>query len=67
MLEEVARCIGGGHFPMMRTHSVLVLFLATPLAAQPPRQVTADDYARAEKYLSPTAARLVARKTRLIY
>lgn len=43
----------------MRTHTAIVLLLASPLAAQQPRQVTADDYARAEKYLSATAAKLV--------
>ncbi len=44
----------------MRTQSAIVVLLATPLAAQQPRQLTADDYARAEKYLGATAAPLVA-------
>jgi Tol biopolymer transport system component len=45
---------------MMRIHSAIIVLVATPLAAQQqPRQLTADDYARAEKFLSATAAALV--------
>jgi dipeptidyl aminopeptidase/acylaminoacyl peptidase len=43
----------------MRIYSAIVVLLATPLAAQQQRQLTVDDYARAEKFLSATAARLV--------
>jgi len=47
----------------MRAHyrSVAVfILLALPLAAQQPRQLTADDYARAERYLGTTTAPLVS-------
>ena len=43
----------------MRTHSAILVLLAAPLGAQQPRQITVDDYARAEKFLSATAAQLV--------
>ncbi|HEV2147717.1 MAG TPA: DPP IV N-terminal domain-containing protein [Longimicrobiaceae bacterium] len=44
----------------MRIHAaVLLLLLAAPLAAQQPRQLTAEDYARAERFLGATAAPLV--------
>ena len=43
----------------MRIHSALFLLLATPLAAQQPRQLTADDYSRAEKFLAASVAPLV--------
>ena len=33
--------------------------LAAPLAAQAPRQLTAEDYQRAERYLGATTAPLV--------
>jgi dipeptidyl aminopeptidase/acylaminoacyl peptidase len=36
------------------------LLLAVPLAAQPPRQVTADDYARAERFLPQGTVSLVS-------
>jgi dipeptidyl-peptidase 4 len=38
---------------------VLSLALAVPLTAQSPRALTADDYARAERFLAPAAAPLV--------
>jgi dipeptidyl aminopeptidase/acylaminoacyl peptidase len=46
----------------MRTQPVLVLFLAAPLAAaaQARRVVTAEDYARAERFLGRTTSRLVS-------
>jgi dipeptidyl aminopeptidase/acylaminoacyl peptidase len=43
----------------MRLHRAAFLLLAAPLAAQQPRQLTADDYARAERFLAPSAAPLV--------
>src|SRR5687767_8876196 len=43
----------------MRLHSVGLLLLAAPLAAQPPRQLTAEDYARAERFLGVNTAPLV--------
>jgi dipeptidyl-peptidase-4 len=43
----------------MRTRSVILLLTAAPLAAQTPRQLTAEDYARAERFLGTTTAPLV--------
>ncbi len=45
----------------MRLHPFALLLLAAPLAAlaQQPRQLTADDYARAERFLGATTAPLV--------
>lgn len=47
----------------MRLHRVVLLLLAAPLtaplAAQQPRQLTAEDYARAERFLGATTAPLV--------
>ena len=43
----------------MRLSSVAVLVLAAPLAAQAPRQLTAEDYARAEKFLGTNTLPLV--------
>jgi dipeptidyl-peptidase 4 len=43
----------------MRYASLIVLAVATPLVAQQPRQLTAEDYARAERYLGTTTAPLV--------
>src|SRR5688572_1243359 len=43
----------------MRISLAAVLVLAAPLAAQEPRKLTAEDYARAEKFLGVTAAPLV--------
>jgi dipeptidyl-peptidase-4 len=43
----------------MRTYLASLLLVAAPLAAQSPRQLTADDYARAERFLGTTAAPLV--------
>jgi dipeptidyl-peptidase-4 len=43
----------------MRLHTLSVLLLAAPLAAQQPRQLTAEDYVRAEKFLGATTAPLV--------
>jgi dipeptidyl aminopeptidase/acylaminoacyl peptidase len=43
----------------MRLHSAALLLLAVPAAAQSPRRVTADDYARAERFLGANAAPLV--------
>ena len=43
----------------MRLHRLVPLLLAAPLMAQQPRQLTADDYARAERYLGTTTAPLV--------
>jgi dipeptidyl-peptidase-4 len=43
----------------MRLHSVALLLLAAPLAAQQPRQLTAEDYARAERFLGVNTAPLV--------
>ncbi|MGH7699027.1 MAG: S9 family peptidase, partial [Gemmatimonadales bacterium] len=46
----------------MRTPLTLALLLAAPpaAAAQAPRAVTADDYARAERFLAPHTSRLVS-------
>lgn len=43
----------------MRLYCTALLLLAVPVAAQQPRQLTADDYARAERFLAPTAMPLV--------
>ncbi|HJU73862.1 MAG TPA: DPP IV N-terminal domain-containing protein [Gemmatimonadaceae bacterium] len=43
----------------MRLSYAAVLLLAVPLTAQQPRQLTAQDYARAERYLGATTAPLV--------
>ncbi len=43
----------------MRLSLVTFLVLAAPLAAQSPRQLTAEDYARAEKYLATNTLPLV--------
>ena len=44
----------------MRHHSVVALsLLAAPLAAQSPRALSTEDYARAERYLGATTAPLV--------
>ena len=43
----------------MRYALLVLIAFAAPLAAQQPRQLTADDYARAERYLGATAAPLV--------
>jgi dipeptidyl aminopeptidase/acylaminoacyl peptidase len=43
----------------MRLTSAFLLVLAAPLVAQEPRKLTAEDYARAEKFLGATAAPLV--------
>lgn len=48
--------------PIMRIHPFALLLLAAPFGAPPaqaPRQLTADDYARAERYLGATTAPLV--------
>ncbi len=51
-------------FPHMRIQLTIVLLLATPaplnLAAQTPRQITAEDYARAEHFLGTTTNALVS-------
>jgi dipeptidyl-peptidase 4 len=44
---------------LMRYAKVFLLLIAAPLAAQQPRQLTAEDYARAERFLSANAAPLV--------
>src|SRR5688572_28559649 len=44
----------------MRLTSAFLLVLAAPLVAQEPRKLTAEDYARAEKFLGATAAPLVS-------
>jgi dipeptidyl-peptidase 4 len=44
----------------MRLQMLTALLLAAPLAAQQPRQLTAEDYARAERYLGANAAPLVS-------
>jgi dipeptidyl-peptidase-4 len=46
----------------MRTHLTLALILAAPLAAaaQTPRVLTAEDYARAEQFLGANTSRLVS-------
>jgi hypothetical protein len=48
-------------FSLMRIHVLVQLALATPLAAQQPspRQLTAADYARAERYLGTNTVPLV--------
>jgi dipeptidyl-peptidase-4 len=43
----------------MRLRALPLLLLATPIAAQQPRQLTADDYARAERFLGANTAPLV--------
>jgi dipeptidyl-peptidase-4 len=43
----------------MRLRFALLPLLAAPLAAQTPRQLTAEDYQRAERYLGATTAPLV--------
>jgi dipeptidyl aminopeptidase/acylaminoacyl peptidase len=43
----------------MRIATLLLLLLASPLAAQEPRQLTAADYSRAERFLGANAAPLV--------
>jgi hypothetical protein len=43
----------------MRLQNVILLLLAAPLAAQTPSQRTAEDYARAERFLGATTAPLV--------
>src|SRR4051812_24703778 len=43
----------------MRLRSALLLLVATPLAAQSRRQLTSDDYARAEQFLGASTAPLV--------
>jgi dipeptidyl aminopeptidase/acylaminoacyl peptidase len=43
----------------MRFHGLPLLLLAVPLAAQQPRQLTAEDYARAERFLGASTAPLV--------
>jgi dipeptidyl-peptidase-4 len=44
----------------MRTACVAFLLAAAPLAAQQPRQITASDYARAERFLATNATPLVS-------
>jgi dipeptidyl-peptidase 4 len=44
----------------MRLTSVFLVVLSAPLAAQEPRKLTTEDYARAEKFLGATAAPLVS-------
>ncbi|MGQ0539193.1 MAG: DPP IV N-terminal domain-containing protein [Gemmatimonadaceae bacterium] len=44
----------------MRYYHAVSLLLAAPLAAQQPRHLTADDYARAERFLGATTAPLVS-------
>ena len=43
----------------MVRHSLVLLLLAAPVIAQQPRQLTAQDYARAERFLGANAAPLV--------
>ena len=43
----------------MVRHTVALLLLTAPLAAQQPRQLTAQDYARAERFLGANTAPLV--------
>src|SRR2546423_7020869 len=43
----------------MRHYTTALLILAAPLAAQTPAHLTADDYARAERFLGAQAAPLV--------
>ena len=44
----------------MRAHAIAFLVLASPLGAQQPVQVTAEDYARAERFLGVNTAPLVS-------
>ena len=44
----------------MRLTTIALLVVAVPVAAQQPRQLTADDYARAERALAPAVAPLVS-------
>ncbi len=44
----------------MVRHSLVLLLLAAPAIAQQPRQLTAQDYARAERFLGANAAPLVS-------
>jgi dipeptidyl aminopeptidase/acylaminoacyl peptidase len=44
----------------MVRHSLVLLLLAAPATAQQPRQLTAQDYARAERFLGANAAPLVS-------
>jgi dipeptidyl-peptidase 4 len=53
------KAAGRGSFHVMRLRLVFLIALAAPLAAQQPRQLTAEDYARAERYLGANAAPLV--------
>jgi dipeptidyl aminopeptidase/acylaminoacyl peptidase len=51
-----------GNFLLMRSHIAWFFLIAAPLAAQSaqsPRALTADDYARAERFLGTTTAPLV--------
>src|SRR5690606_21020381 len=45
--------------PMRIPLPALLLLLAAPLAAQQPPRVTAEDYARAERFLAPATVPLV--------
>ena len=44
----------------IRTIPLVLLIAAAPLAAQQPRQLTAEDYARAEQFLGANASELVS-------
>ncbi|HSJ65211.1 MAG TPA: DPP IV N-terminal domain-containing protein [Gemmatimonadaceae bacterium] len=44
---------------LMRCAKLFLLLIAAPLAAQQPRHLTAEDYARAERFLGANAAPLV--------
>jgi dipeptidyl aminopeptidase/acylaminoacyl peptidase len=44
----------------MRLQAIALLMAATPLVAQQPRQLTVEDYARAERFLGATTAPLVS-------
>jgi dipeptidyl-peptidase 4 len=44
----------------MRQHLLFLLLVAAPATAQQPRQLTADNYARAERFLGANAAPLVS-------
>src|SRR5438067_1488603 len=48
------------HMRPMRLTAAALLLVAEALAAQQPRQLTADDYARAERALAPAVAPLVS-------
>src|SRR5690606_24961458 len=48
------------HQSLMRLTALAFLFVAAPLAAQQPRQLTAEDYARAERFLAPATMPLVS-------